>query len=88
MILKSEVDFEVERYKEQGYENINDVYCFIWREKLFEKLLIHKAGLDSVEVSANEIDGEIERRLQYMLAQMKGSEEEFEKYFNKSVLEF
>ena len=53
---------------------------------LFEKLLLHNARLDSLEVTDAEVLGEIDRRLTYYM-QMFGSVEAFEAEYGKSVAE-
>lgn len=88
IILKSEVEIQLQQMKEQGVKLGSDSECHVWRQLLFQKLLVHKSGVDSVEVTEKEVDLEIDRRLKYLLAQMGGSEVEFEKYFDKTVLEF
>ena len=54
---------------------------------LFEKLLLHNARLDSLEVTDAEVLGEIDRRLTYYM-QMFGSVEAFEAEYGKSVAEW
>jgi peptidyl-prolyl cis-trans isomerase SurA len=88
VILKSDVAVLMQQLKEQGASLGKQGLCQVWSELLFQKLLIHRSEVDSVEVSSKEVDAEIERRLKYLLTQMGGSEVEFEKYFDKSVLEF
>jgi peptidyl-prolyl cis-trans isomerase SurA len=53
---------------------------------LFAKLLLNEAQLDSVEVSDEMVEGEMDRRLQYFISQI-GSQEKLEEYYNKSILE-
>ena len=88
VILKSDVAAMLEQLKGQGVEVSKQEVCHVWSELLFQKLLVHRADVDSVEVTEKEVDGEIDRRLRYLLGQMGGSEVEFEKYFDKTVLEF
>jgi peptidyl-prolyl cis-trans isomerase SurA len=88
VILKSDVAAMLEQLKEQGVDVGDKGVCHVWSELLFQKLLVHRADVDSVEVTEKEVDVEIDRRLQYLLGQMGGSEVEFEKYFDKTVLEF
>ena len=54
---------------------------------LFEKLLLHNARLDSLEVTEAEVMGEIDRRLAYYM-QMLGSLEAFEAEYGKPVAEW
>jgi peptidyl-prolyl cis-trans isomerase SurA len=46
-------------------------------------LFLHQAELDSVEVSEQEILGELERRMNYLIDQI-GSKEKMEEYYNKT----
>ena len=61
--------------------------CNLLEELLFQKLLVHQAKLDSVEVSDGEVMDEIERRLAYYI-QMFGSVEAFESEYGQSVSEW
>jgi peptidyl-prolyl cis-trans isomerase SurA len=88
VILKSDLQVLLEQLREQGVDAGDKETCHVWGELLFQKLLVHRADVDSVEVTGKEVDAEIDRRLKYLLTQMGGSEVEFEKYFDKTVLEF
>ena len=87
-IFKSDVEASVEQLKMQGAPSNVTTECYVLKEKLFEKLLVHKAEVDSVEVSDKEIDDAIDRRMNYMLMRLGGSEKEFLKFYGKSVLQF
>lgn len=58
--------------------------CMILEEMLFEKLLVNQAMVDSVEISDDMVNYEMENRLRY-IAQQIGSIEELEKFYGKSV---
>ena len=87
-IFKSDVEASIEQLKMQGAPSNVTTECYVLKEKLFEKLLVHKAEVDSVEVSDQEIDDAIDRRMNYMLMRLGGSEKEFSKFYGKSVLQF
>lgn len=87
IVLKSDIDIQQQQLKEQGVP-ANQTYCYVWQQMLFQKLLVHKAEVDSLEVTDKEVEFEMERRLTYLLGQMGGSEVEFQKYFGKTVLQF
>ena len=61
--------------------------CGFLEELLFEKLLLHNARLDSLEVNDGEVMDEIERRLAYYI-KMLGSVESFEAEYGKSVAQW
>ena len=87
-IFKSDVDAAVTQLQIQGAPNDFSTSCYVLQERLFEKLLVHKAEVDSVDISDQEIDDAINRRMDYMLMRLGGSDEEFLKYYGKSVLQF
>lgn len=82
-ILKSDV--ENERLNAQ-YENRRfdgDPYCVIPEELAVQKLFLHKAEIDSVEVSDQEVLQRVEQRTSWLIDQF-GSKEKLEEYYNKS----
>ena len=82
-ILKSDV--ENERLNAQ-YENRRfdgDPYCVIPEELAVQKLFLHQAEIDSVEVSDQEVLQRVEQRTSWLIDQF-GSKEKFEEYYNKS----
>jgi peptidyl-prolyl cis-trans isomerase SurA len=60
--------------------------CSMFENLMYQKLLLHQAKLDSVEVTEGEIANQVERRINYFV-EMLGSVEQFEKYYGKSVAE-
>lgn len=87
-IFKSDIDASVSQLQTQGAPTDFSTSCYVLEERLFEKLLVHKAEVDSVDVSDQEIDNAIDRRMNYMLMRLGGSDEEFLKYYGKTVLQF
>ena len=85
IILKSDVDTQYETQKRQDIGKEVSV-CGIFEDLLFEKLLLHQADLDSVVVSEEEVDRDLDRRIEYFIQQI-GSKAKMEQYFKKSVLE-
>lgn len=87
IILKSEVEDRHVNYVRQGFmENTEKDKCEAFEELLFEKLMVHRAEIDSVIISEEEVEGTIEQRMA-MLTQQMGSEERVEEYYNKSMPE-
>lgn len=64
-----------------------DEKCALMENLLLRKLVIHQSKLDSVEVTAAEVDVEIEARLAYFLG-MFPSADDFENYYGKSIAEW
>ncbi len=85
ILLKSEYD---QAYL-QSLQNDKDFDfkispCKVLEQVLTNKLLIAKAEIDSVVVDEKQVESEMNRRMEYFIAQI-GSKEKLEAYFNKSV---
>ena len=87
IVLASDVRDRVNQAQLEGREVSADNECGLIESILFEKLLLHNARLDSLEVTDAEVMGEIDRRLTYYL-QMFGSLEAFEAEYGKTVAEW
>lgn len=89
IILQSDLQTQFEQYRAeagiQGSES--SMKCFILESMIFQKLLLNQAELDSVEVSDGQVESELDRRLRYYI-NLVGSQEKFEEFYQKSVVEF
>jgi len=63
----------------------DDAECIILENLLIDRLLIHQAKLDSLEVSDEEIEEQLEGRINHILALMDYDEKRFEDYYGMSV---
>ena len=86
-LLHSEVEAQILSYGEQGLQVDDDIKTQIIEDLLFQKLLLHHARVDSLEVTEAAILGEVDRRLEYFV-QVFGSIAAFEEYFGQSVAEW
>ena len=86
LILQSDLDNELQQLKSQGNDSLPVDECTILEELLFQKLLVHQAELDSVTVSDGQIEGELDQRMRYYIAQA-GSEKKLEEFMGKSIAE-
>lgn len=84
--LQSELETQYLQMLAQGYEPDDDSKCILFEELLYSNLLLHRAKVDSLEVSPGEVEDELNRRLQYFVGQL-GSEQKLEEYYEKSMLE-
>jgi peptidyl-prolyl cis-trans isomerase SurA len=87
IVLNSSIEDRALQDRLQGKESGEDDRCKFIEELLFEKLLVHNAKLDSLEVTDGQIMDEIDRRLAYYV-QMLGSVEAFEAEYGKTVSEW
>lgn len=83
IVLTSEIETQYLQYLSQGEKKSSDIRCDIIEDLMFQKLLINQAKLDSVQVSNEEVEQEITKRLAYFEKQL-GSIAKVEEYFNKT----
>ena len=60
--------------------------CEILESLLLQKLMLNQAEMDSISVTDDQVEVELNRRIQYFVSRM-GSQEKLEEYFNKSISE-
>lgn len=82
-ILKSDVESERLNAQYEGRKFDGDPYCVIPEQLAVQKLFLHQAELDSIEVSEQEVIGQLERHMNYLIDQI-GSKEKMEEYYNKT----
>lgn len=63
-----------------------DPYCFIPEQLALEKLYLHQADLDTVEVTPSMVQQQVDARINYFIANI-GSKEKVEEYFRRSMPE-
>lgn len=86
IIMLSEVEAQYLQIVAQGYAEDPSIKCDLLEELLFQKLLVNQARLDSIEVSDDQVEEELDRRLRYFISQI-GSEQKLEEYYKKSIVE-
>ena len=86
VVLKSDIEQQILQYQAQGLEVDSAMRTQVFEDLLFQKLMLHKAELDSVEVTENEVINEIDSRLNNFIMQL-GGEEQLEEYFDKKIYE-
>lgn len=87
MVMISDIETQYQQYRMQGITgNEQEMKCSILEELLLQNLLLNQAKIDSIEVSQDEIESEIDRRLRYFISQI-GSKEKLEEFYDKSILE-
>ncbi|MGB1242648.1 MAG: peptidylprolyl isomerase [Chitinophagales bacterium] len=86
IVLKSNIEEQYWSAINQGMED-EDLRCQILDQLLLEKMFVTHAQIDSLEVSEEEVESEINRRMDYFLNLFQGDEQKFEDYYDKTVLE-
>lgn len=85
IVLYSDIQIQKNQIRANGY-NTDITDCEVLEEILFEKLMLNQGKVDSVEVSDEMVNSELEKRLAVFIGQI-GSEEALEEYYGKSIAE-
>ncbi len=83
-ILRSEVENERKRMLYQGEKIDGDPYGVIPEQMAIQKLFINQAIIDSVEVSDEQVEAQVDAQMNMFIAQI-GSKEKLEEYLEKPI---
>ena len=88
IILQSDVENQYIQYRMQGGPEGagSTVRCEILEDLLFQKLMLNQAEMDSLQVTDDEVENELSRRISELVGKV-GSQEKLESYFNKTMSE-
>ena len=85
-VLRSEVEEERLRAQYEGQPIAGDPYCVIPEQLAIQKLFLHQAEFDSIEVNESSVSSQVDMRMNYYISQI-GSKEKMEEYFRKTSSE-
>ena len=86
IVLQSDLEEQFTQFAQSGNTVNENTRCKLFEELLFQQLLVNQAKVDSLQVSEEEIQNEINRRLQFFVQQV-GSEKKLEEFYGKSIVE-
>lgn len=88
MIKESELEttFLQQRASKGIIENAFEERCNLFESMLINKLMLYQAEIDSVTVTDEEVDREMDNRIRYMI-RMYGSEQQLERQMKKTIPE-
>jgi len=86
-VLLSEVEDQYAYSLTQDPTLGEEIKCQILDNLIAQKLIIYQAKLDSVEVSEQEVEAQLDLRFDNILRQMNGDEEFFAEYYGAGVAE-
>jgi peptidyl-prolyl cis-trans isomerase SurA len=85
IILKSDLEIQLAQVKQQNPEMYNDtLQCNILQQMILKKMLMEQAERDSVIITDEEVDGQLNNRLRYFV-QLYGSKEKLEQASGKTL---
>ncbi|GIV31378.1 MAG: peptidylprolyl isomerase [Saprospiraceae bacterium] len=86
-ILLSELEEQYALMRDQQGKLPPNIRCFILDNLLTTKLLINQAKLDSVQVSDEEVEAQLNARIDQILEYMGGDVRQFEEYYGQTINE-
>jgi parvulin-like peptidyl-prolyl isomerase len=89
IILKSDLEKSYRDFMSRNQQQLTDkaAKCAVLEQLVIQKLMVAKAEIDSVVVEDEAVMANLDRKMQYFIAQI-GSEEEIENYYGKTIEEF
>ncbi len=84
IVLKSEIVNYIDDIKRQGGEVPPDAECFLLEKMMADKALILQAEKDSLPVSDEEVEAELDQRVRYFIMQY-GGKEAFEQIAGRTI---
>lgn len=88
IILQSDIEAQYLQFRLQGgiKGSANSIRCEILEDLMFQKLMLNQAEMDSITVTDEQVDSEVDRLISYFISQL-GSQENLEKYYKKDMQE-
>lgn len=84
VVLLSDIQVQKLQALQAGYQLTPEMDCQILEELLYQNLLINQAILDSIEVSDQQVDAEMENRIRVIENQI-GGRQKMEEFYGKTI---
>jgi len=85
-IYKSDIERTYQEMQQDRQSIEGDPYCYIPEELAIERLFLHQADLDTVEVQENMVQQQVDAQMNFLISNL-GSREKVEQYFRKPFAE-
>ncbi|MBQ4547730.1 MAG: peptidylprolyl isomerase [Bacteroidales bacterium] len=88
IILQSDIEAQYLQYRLQGgfKGSASSIRCEILEDLMFQKLMLNQAEMDSITVTDEQVNSDVDRMISYFVSQV-GSQENLEKYYKKTMPE-
>lgn len=83
-IFRSDIEEQYQQMRTEGINIQGDPYCVIPEQIAVEKLYLHQAKMDTIEVPESSVRNMVDQRLNFFINQL-GSQEKVEEYFHKPL---
>jgi peptidyl-prolyl cis-trans isomerase SurA len=86
-ILLSDVEKQYAYLKQSNPSAVPESKCEVLESIIAQKIMVNQAKLDSIEVADDEVEAQLEFRIENILGQMGNNTEFFEEYYGQTVNE-
>lgn len=83
-IFRSDIEEQYQQIRTEGLSLSGDPYCFIPEQMAVEKLYLHQAKIDTIEVPESSVRNMVDQRINFLVNQL-GSKEKVEEFFHKPM---
>lgn len=83
-IFRSDIEEQYQQMRSEGISIQGDPYVVIPEQLAVEKLYLHQAKIDTIEVPESSVRAMADQRINFFINQL-GSKEKVEEYFHKSI---
>ena len=83
-IFRSDIEEQYQQMRSEGMRLAGDPYCVIPEQLAVEKLYLHQAKIDTIEVAESNVRSAVDQRINYYINEL-GSKEKVEELFHKSL---
>lgn len=87
IIMISDLEKAYQEYAAQivDIDDERELKCDVLGRLVMQKLFVHQASLDSVEITAQQVEDQINYRMAYLIQQVGGNPKIIEQYYNKTI---
>lgn len=87
IILKSDIELSYANYLAQGNPPNDAIKCQILQGLVSQKILAQQAIIDSIDVTDEDVDNEVDRRMRSMM-ERAGGQDKLEQFLGRSVIQY
>jgi peptidyl-prolyl cis-trans isomerase SurA len=87
IMLKSDIDNQINDAKSKDYDLPPDASCYLMQQLIINKMLAIQAEKDSLPISDEDIEADVDNRIRYFIQQY-GSKEVIEQITGKTIYQF
>jgi len=84
IILQSDLEMQLNQARQMDPKITDSVKCIMLQQMILQKLLVEQADRDSVRISDEEVDAQLDNRVRYFI-NMYGSKEKLEEVSGKTI---